>query len=76
MNKAKTNGSRAEMLGAEEIDRLATYNAEVRRGLVHNDAWREDMAQLQEIYNRQMANIGVFFRRFQKRKRKAFKVPP
>ena len=55
MNKTSVNG---EMLSAEEIDRLATYNAERRRGLVHSDIWRREMERIQELYDAQIASMA------------------
>lgn len=34
-----------------EVERLAVYNAEVSRGLVHVDEYREEMAELQRRFN-------------------------
>lgn len=38
-------------LSHEEIDRLATYNAEVYRGLVHTEEYAERMRVLQERFS-------------------------
>lgn len=34
-----------------EIEQLATFNAEVARGLVHTDVWRARMARLQARFD-------------------------
>jgi hypothetical protein len=35
----------------EEIIALATYNAEIARGLVHTELWQEKMRNLQRIFD-------------------------
>lgn len=34
-----------------KFERLARYNAEVSRGLVHTDRWQREMADLQAEFN-------------------------
>jgi hypothetical protein len=43
-------------LSVEEIDRLATYNAERHRA--HDDIYNRDMARLQERYDRHVADLA------------------
>lgn len=42
----------------EEIEQLAIYNAERRRGLLHSDVYNRDMAQLQEAYDAHIAELA------------------
>jgi hypothetical protein len=35
----------------QELLLLATYNAEVARGIVHTDEWNAEMAELQRMFN-------------------------
>jgi len=39
---------------------LASYNAEVARGIVHTDQWKKYMAILQERYNQERNHDVVF----------------
>lgn len=41
----------AEYLSNEQIERLATYNAERSRGIVHTEEWQEAMAELQTLWD-------------------------
>ena len=38
-------------LSEQEISRLATFNAEVSRGIVHTDEYAAEMAKLQRKFN-------------------------
>jgi len=42
----------SEPLTLHEVDKLAIYNSERARGIVHTDAWREQMAELQTRFDR------------------------
>lgn len=42
---------RIAALSHVEVDKLATYNAEVYRGLVHTDEKRAEMAELQRRFD-------------------------
>ena len=48
-----------KLLAAEDIDRLAIYNAERQRGLVHTDLCDREMARLQECYDEQIAALAA-----------------
>lgn len=41
-------------LTRREVDMLATYNAEVWRGIVHTDLWKGSMRVLQDRHHRAM----------------------
>ncbi len=47
-----------EQLTAESIDRLARFNAEASRGIVHTDEYCARMAKLQERFDRHRLNRG------------------
>ncbi len=42
---------RVESLPERDFHSLATYNAEVSRGLVHTPEWKQEMAKLQHAYD-------------------------
>lgn len=35
------------------LNKLATYNAERARGIVHTEDWKKQMAELQSVFDRQ-----------------------
>jgi len=35
-----------------ELNQLATYNSEVSRGIMHTREWKEEMDNLQDMFNR------------------------
>ncbi len=47
-----------EQLTTESIDRLARFNAESSRGIVHTDEYCERMAKLQERFDRHQLNLN------------------
>ena len=42
-------------LSLAEVNALATYNAEIARGLKHTESWDQKMARLQERFNQASA---------------------
>jgi hypothetical protein len=42
-------------LSQDSVTRLARYNAEVRRGIVHTAQYDAEMAELQRLFNAQYA---------------------
>jgi hypothetical protein len=45
-------------IDAEDIEPLAIYNAERRRGLLHTDIYNRAMAHLQECYDQMIAELA------------------
>ena len=43
-----------EVFWERKFHKLADYNGEVARGILHTDEWRELMADMQDYYNRKM----------------------
>ena len=52
MTDRTSSAATALPLTPEEVERLATYNAEVYRGLVHAEEYADEMAALQRRFIR------------------------
>lgn len=49
----------AELFAAKGYDRLATYNAERSRGILHTDAYIKQMAEIQARFDAEHDKIAV-----------------
>jgi hypothetical protein len=56
--QARYNG-----LSFDEFNTLATYNAEVARGIMHTTQWKVKMAALQQRWDGGEARRGTFVKR-------------
>lgn len=56
--KRKPSAEESYGIGQYEFNKLAVYNGEVARGLIHTDAWKRRMGELQSQFDSHRESNG------------------